>query len=116
MSVLDNSIEQLAQQVSAGEVTASQCVEESLNQIQAQNESINALITVCEETARAQAAAVDAKIAAGETAGPLAGIPIAIKDGICTQGQRTTAGSKMLEKFVAPYDACLLYTSDAADE
>ena len=97
MSVLDTPIEQLAQQVSAGDVKATQCVAESLDQIRDQNESLNALISVCEELAQSEAANIDAKIAAGEAVGPLAGIPVAIKDGICTKGQRTTASSKMLE-------------------
>ncbi|MGI3778974.1 MAG: Asp-tRNA(Asn)/Glu-tRNA(Gln) amidotransferase subunit GatA [Janthinobacterium lividum] len=72
--------------------------------VEALNPRINAFITVTSEAAMRQADAADAALAAG-TAGPLAGLPIAIKDLFCTEGVRTTAGSLMLEGFVPPYES-----------
>ena len=72
--------------------------------IAALNPRLNAYITVTAEAALAQADAADAALAAGE-AGPLTGIPLAIKDLFCTQGVRTTAASKILEPFIPPYES-----------
>ena len=79
--------------------------------------SLNAFVLETPEKAREMARAIDAKIAKGE-GGPLAGIPLGIKDLFATEGFRTTACSKILGNFVPPYEStiCLLYTSDAADE
>lgn len=75
---------------------------------------INAYITVNAEAALAQADAVDEKIARGETIGMLEGIPMAIKDNICTEGLRTTCASHMLENFVPQYDAAVVEKLTAA--
>ncbi|MGI4976291.1 MAG: Asp-tRNA(Asn)/Glu-tRNA(Gln) amidotransferase subunit GatA [Janthinobacterium lividum] len=72
--------------------------------VEALNPRINAFITVTSEAAMRQAEAADAALASG-VAGPLAGLPIAIKDLFCTEGVRTTAGSLMLEGFVPPYES-----------
>lgn len=67
--------------------------------------SLGAYITLSREDSLAKAAELDKKIARGEPAGPLAGIPVAVKDNICTRGIRTTCASRMLADFVPPYDA-----------
>ncbi len=76
------------------------------------NPSINAYISLDEEKTLAQAKAADVQIAAGNIT-PLTGIPIAQKDIFCAKGWRTTCGSKMLENFIAPYDAHIISQFDA---
>src|SRR5689334_17838254 len=71
----------------------------------AEADKVHAFITLTGERARAQAEAVDRKIAAGQAAGPLAGVPVTIKDIFCVQGTPSTAGSRILENFIAPYTA-----------
>ncbi len=84
---------------SAAELTAAH-----LNQIEAQEPRLNAFITVTAEQATAQAHAADVALAQGDTR-PLLGLPLAIKDLFCTAGIRTTAGSRMLEPFIPPYES-----------
>ena len=74
---------------------------------------VHAFVTVTEEQALEQARRADARIKAGDAA-PLTGVPLAIKDVICTKGVRTTCSSKMLENFVPPYDAMVMEKLDAA--
>ncbi len=78
-----------------------------LNRIEAVEPRIDAFITITADNAMAQAEAADQAIAAGNS-GPLTGIPVAVKDLICTQGLRTTCASKILENFVPPYDASVI--------
>jgi aspartyl-tRNA(Asn)/glutamyl-tRNA(Gln) amidotransferase subunit A len=78
-----------------------------LKRIEARQKELNAFITVTAEQALAAAAAADRELAAGR-GGPLAGVPIAHKDLFCTSGVRTTCGSRMLDNFVAPYDATVV--------
>ena len=90
-----------------GDFSAVELTQAALDRIGSSNERINAFITVTGELALEQAAKADELIAKGE-AGPLTGVPAAIKDLICTNGVRTTAGSHILEPFVPPYDATVI--------
>lgn len=89
--------------ISSEELTAS-----VYSRIKALKTPVNAFITLTEELSYAQAKAVDARRSSGETLSPLAGIPIAVKDNICTKGIRTTCASRMLSDFVPPYQATVM--------
>ena len=78
-----------------------------LDRIKARNKEINAFITVCEESALAEAKIADGLIKAG-TAGPLTGIPFSVKDAICTAGVRSTASAKILDNYIPPFNATVI--------
>ena len=78
------------------------------------SQSVHAFISVTSERARLQAAAVDRKLAGGEDPGPLAGVPFSVKDIFCVQGTNSTAGSRILANFVAPYTATPVARMEAA--
>lgn len=99
----------------AGEVSACEVLEDTLARIRAVEPQIDAFLSVTEDAARAQARAVDEKRLRGEPLGALAGIPVGIKDNICTKGIPTTCASKMLESFVPPYNATVVEKLLAAD-
>ncbi len=87
------------------EITSAQLTQDCLKRIEETEPKIHALVTVAEEEAMKQAHAVDQKRAAGEKTGRLAGIPVIIKDCICTKDVKSTASSKMLYNYVPVYDA-----------
>lgn len=99
------SAREIAEQVSRGEISARDVAEAALHRIQTVDPAVHALLTVTPELALAQADAVDRAVACGEPVGPLAGVPVILKDNICARGTRTTAGSRILHNFVPPYDA-----------
>ena len=122
-TMIHASLPELRRALDARQISSVELASLFLDRIDALNPELNAFITVDRDGAIAAARAADARIAAGQ-AGALTGIPLAHKDVFCTEGVLTTCGSKMLSNFVSPYDAtvierfkaCLLYTSDAADE
>ncbi|WP_130799977.1 Asp-tRNA(Asn)/Glu-tRNA(Gln) amidotransferase subunit GatA [Streptomyces otsuchiensis] len=94
-----------AAKIASGEVTAVAVTEAHLARIDAVDEKVHAFLHVDREGALEQARAVDARREAGEELGPLAGVPLALKDIFTTQGVPTTVGSKILEGWIPPYDA-----------
>ena len=95
----------LSARIQSGEVTSREITQASLDRIAEVDGDVNAFITVDTDGALTQADAIDQKRDAGEALGPLAGIPIALKDVLCVRGGRTTCGSRILKDYVAPYDA-----------
>jgi aspartyl-tRNA(Asn)/glutamyl-tRNA(Gln) amidotransferase subunit A len=105
----------LAEKVRRGEVRAVEVAEATLAAIDARDPALHAFLAVARPQVLAQAEAIDAKRARGEPLGPLAGVPIALKDAICTRGVPTTSGSRILEGYVPPYDATVVERLKAAD-
>lgn len=99
------SIRELHQQLVKKERSAVEITQEALERIQALEPKLHSFLCVTAERALEQAGAVDAKIAAGEEIGLLAGIPVGIKDNLCTKGVPTTCASRILENFVPPYES-----------
>ena len=113
MTIDRRTVTQLAADLRARKVSSVELVRACLPRIEASQSSLNAFVTVTAEQALAQAQAADRELAAGR-GGPLAGVPIGHKDLFCTAGVRTTCGSRMLENFVAPYDATVVARLQAA--
>jgi aspartyl-tRNA(Asn)/glutamyl-tRNA(Gln) amidotransferase subunit A len=95
------------QQLQSGEISARELVEEHLQRAAKSESSVHAFVQLTAERARADADRIDLARSAGEELGPLAGIPLAIKDNLCTQGVTTTCSSRMLETFVPPYESAV---------
>ena len=107
------SIGELAGQLAAKKISSVELARHFLARIERFNPALNAVITLTAEAALAAAAAADRRLASGEKA-PLLGIPLIHKDIFCTDGVRTSAGSRMLDNFVAPYDATVVARLKAA--
>lgn len=105
MSILDQTAVGLGKLIKAGQVTAVDAAKASLAQIRAAEDHMNAFVTIDEERALEQARRVQAQIEAGRLTGPLAGVPVAIKDNLCTRDMRTTCSSKILYNFMPTYTA-----------
>ena len=117
------SIRELHQQLTSKQRSAVEITQAALDRLQALEPQLKSFLCITPEVALNQAKAVDAQIAAGETIGMMAGIPIALKDNLCTKGIPTTCASRILEGFVPPYEstvtgklqaarACFKYSGD----
>jgi len=109
------SARQLREKIAAGEVSSVEATKLVFERISKYEPVVGAYISVFEEQALAKAAEVDKRIAAGEQVGELAGVPVAVKDNMCTMFGATTCGSKILEDFRAPYNATAVEKLLAAD-
>lgn len=105
MDILSYTATELAKAIKEGKTTAVEAMDAVLDQIDKTEEEYHCYITVDKEIARQKAKQIQEQIESGQCTGPLAGVPIAIKDNICTKDMRTTCASKMLEHFVPTYSA-----------
>lgn len=101
------TMKEIAKKISCGETSAVEVTENILKEIE-NKKRINAFITVCGESALLTARRIDEKIAAGEKVGPLAGVPVAVKDNIAVGGEKMTCASAFLKNYVSPYDATVV--------
>ncbi len=104
MEIIERSAAQIARDVNSGSISAREVTDAILSHIDAVDGNIGSYLTVLHERAHADAARVDERVQGGEKL-PLAGVPLAVKDNMCLTGTRTTAGSKILEKWKSPYTA-----------
>ena len=100
--------------IAAKQITASELSEQFYSKIKAEDPEIHAYLTLSEDRAFAQAKRIDDLVSKGAPLPPLAGVPIGIKDVMVTKGLRTTAGSKILENFIPPYDCTAVARLEAA--
>jgi aspartyl-tRNA(Asn)/glutamyl-tRNA(Gln) amidotransferase subunit A len=107
MALHEKTVSELAAGLEAGDFSSVELTEALLGRIAAQDDKLNAMITVTGDQALATAAQADAARAAGK-GGPLNGIPLIHKDIFCTRGVRTSCGSRMLDNFISPYDATVV--------
>ncbi len=105
---------EIARRVNAGNLSAEKVARACLDRIRAADGKLGAFLAVHEEKALAAACAVDQDVAAGRSAGSLAGVPVAVKDNMLVRGETTTCGSKILENYRAVYDATVVSRLKAA--
>ncbi|MCM1107190.1 MAG: Asp-tRNA(Asn)/Glu-tRNA(Gln) amidotransferase subunit GatA [Blautia sp.] len=105
MNLLECTALELGKKIASREVSAEEAVRAALDAIQKKEEKVHSFVTVDEAGALEAARSVQAKIDTGELTGPLAGVPVAIKDNLCTEGLLTTCSSKILDNFVPAYTA-----------
>ena len=108
MNITELTVHELQQKIKSKELTITEITKAYIEKINEKEKDIQAFITTLEEEAIEQAKDVQEKIEKGEIKGSLAGIPIGIKDNICTKGVKTTCASKMLENFISPYNATVI--------
>lgn len=109
------SIKELVKKIQDKEISCVEVVDYYIKEIEKKEDKIDAFLLLQTEDALRKAKELDEKIAKGEKVGRLVGIPIAIKDNMCTRGVKTTCASKMLEDFVPPYDATVIKKLEEED-
>ena len=114
MNITELTVHELKEKIQKKELSSAEITKAFAERIKEKEESLNAFLTVLTDDAIKQAEEMDKKIDKGEITSELAGIPIGIKDNICTKGIRTTCGSKMLENFISPYDATVMEKINSA--
>lgn len=115
MQIVEKNAHELIELLNKKELSSKEITEAYLNRIQEVDSKVEAFITVCDKQAIDKAKEIDEKRAKGESLGMLAGLPIALKDNICTEGILTSCASKMLGNFVPPYDATVTKKIKKAD-
>ena len=113
--LLNLTCKQLRDAIAEGSIKSADATKAVLDHIEKHDGAVGAYITVCRAEAEAKAKELDGKIEAGEAVGALAGVPVAVKDNMCTSFSTTTCASKILENFKAPYDAHVVEKLNAAD-
>jgi aspartyl-tRNA(Asn)/glutamyl-tRNA(Gln) amidotransferase subunit A len=113
-AVTDLTASALVRELVNGSLTATEVCEAHLARIRSLEPRLSAFVTVASERALARAQALDADRAAGRALGPLHGVPVALKDNLCTRGLPTSAASRILRGFVPPYDATVVARLEAA--
>src|SRR5262245_20576749 len=115
MTLVDHSAAELVGLIASGEVSSVEATRAFLDRIEAHDSKLGAFVRVDGARALTQAEVVDRKRASGQPLGPLAGLPVAVKDVLCDRETRTTCSSRMLEQFQPPYDATVVARLKAAD-
>lgn len=108
MEIWEFPAHEIAEKIKGKEISPVEVVEAFFSRIEKVEEKVKAFITLTHDLALSQAKQLEEKIQKGEETGALTGVPIAIKDNICTKGIRTTCASRILENFVPPYDATVV--------
>lgn len=108
MNITELTVHELQEKLKNNELTCAEITKAYVDRIQEKEKDVKAFVTTLEEVAMEEAEMIDKKRETGECQSELAGIPIGIKDNMCTKGVRTTCSSRMLEDFIAPYDATVI--------
>ena len=108
MNITELTVHELQEKLKNKELTVTQIVDAYTENIENRENDVQAFVTTLNNEAKKQAQEIQEKIDNGEELGEFAGIPIGIKDNMCTKGVKTTCSSRMLENFIAPYDATVV--------